>query len=584
MPFPRLPIWRTGVALLTAVLVFSFAASLSVRGPASSPLASPAGTWLLTNEQLIQVVESTSTDPTNVGRAIVADVQLVRGETDCAFPPCPPFYTLSGSSYTRVGPGPGVTVGGLPTGASCPSPAGDCAGGNPSAGRMAVIVGRGSVTFLGWVRLGPAGGAWTPGSISTLLANPTSLQGRLVVVDGWLTGYGGAINCPAVVPDGGSVPRVGSGGHWEESYGCGDAAWITTQRYVSTTTSSNSVAVHPPADGIRVQNGAYEAFGLPPSNLVEPRRGLYLIDPLGPVENCFDCTSTGGVGRVVARIDPIQLRTTTDAPARSDATNPPTASANPATSEADWLLDQAGLVAAVRAAQATGQGSGQAVVANAMFGLGGDCRGTPDPATCYPIVSGSDPPIRLVDPPSTFCPSTWRCAFKQQPYVPSGGPVALRLRDDGSVQWLDWVYTQNDGTLEWSFDQFRERLGRLQFTERDAYELYVVSGWITGTEAMIDCAPLPPLTDSRFFCSDHPTWFVGSAPASPLFQGPSGNFRLVPPGSIQLQNGAFELISPADGSLVVQGTLLVRPVVPPPDSCMCDSGLAAEVVGRLDQP
>src|SRR5205823_4800902 len=137
---------------------------------------------------------------------------------------------------------------------------------------MAARIGRGNVSFVGWVRVGPADGAWTPGSVADVLSDPTSLQGRMLVVLGWLTGFGGPIPCPRPVPP--------SGADLDTPFTCGDAAWITLQRYVATTIDSEGVSIKAPPDGLRVQNGAYEQFAegatVSPAGVAEPRQGLYL--------------------------------------------------------------------------------------------------------------------------------------------------------------------------------------------------------------------------------------------------------------------------------------------------------------------
>jgi hypothetical protein len=436
---------------------------------------------------------------------------------------------------------------------------------------MAVIIGRGAVTFLGWVRLGPADGAWTPGSISTLLANPTSLQGRLVVVDGWLTGYGGAISCPLA---------------GDEAYGCGDAAWITTQRYVSTWTSSNAVAVYPPSDGIRVQNGAYEAFAPASSAGVAPHHGLYLIDAVGPVVSCFDCTSTGGVGRLVARIDPIAFPGSQTA---SPPSQEPVASSPASPDAGSWYMDQEELVASVRQAR-LGIGVGRVVVADVTFGLGGDCRGSANPPYCYAVIAGADPPIQLRDA-RRDCPPTWYCAFIRNPIVPGGGPFVLKILGDGSVSFVDYLATpaspSSPGWPAWSFDELRVRLGRLDGSRFDDYQAYLVSGWISGAAGIPRCL-YQPGADPRFDCGQA-AWLTAD-PAQPNAFPTDGWPLTTPTNSIRLQNGAYADFAPSPtprGPATAPepefGTFLVKAVLPAPGCVFCD-GPVAEVIARLDPP
>ncbi|MBI3752202.1 MAG: hypothetical protein HY263_11180 [Chloroflexi bacterium] len=570
-PSRRASGWRTAATVVSGALILVLASALIALAPLSPPAASPARTWLLTNDQLIAVARAAAGDPSNVGRAVVAEVRLARAEVDCAEPPCPAIYSLA-IGYTDAGPRSLVRVDGLPESPSCPPPGSDCTVAIPTTGRMAVIIGRGRVTFLGWVRLGADDGAWSPGSLSSADADPLSLQGRLVVVDGWLTGYGGPILCPAGIP-----PSTGVAAR-EQGYACGDAAWITAQRYVSTTVSSAGVAVHPPADGVRVQNGAYEAFARAPTAQAEPRHGLYLVDVIGAVEDCFDCPSPR-VGRLVARIEPIEL------PLEMAPASPPVSSqpSPPDAAFPDWMLTQAQLIAAVR--QATlGVGVGRVVVANVIFASSGDCGGSPPAPSCYPIVAGSDPPIRLMNPPSSSCPAAWRCLMLARPYLPDGGPFALRIRGDGAVDWIDWVYTQGDGNVTWSFDGFRERLGRLSATERDAYELYVVSGAVRGAAFVTDCIPDPTSDEESYGCIGQPAWLTASSPA-----GSDSPWLVMaePTNPIRLQNGSLGIATATDptmkGLSSPEGVYVVRPVLRAPGGvCLFCSGPLAKLVARLD--
>lgn len=96
--------------------------------------------------------------------------------------------------------------------------------------------------------------------------------------------------------------------------GCGLAAWLTPLEEQPTTGGPNSIEVAVPRDGLRVQNGAYDAFAPDPvrgpnlPGIETRRRGLYLVRPnLTSVDACFMCTPLGGPVEIVARVDPLTI-------------------------------------------------------------------------------------------------------------------------------------------------------------------------------------------------------------------------------------------------------------------------------------
>jgi len=254
-----------------------------------------------------------------------------------------------------------------------------------------------------------------------------------------------------------------------------------------------------------------------------------------------------------------------------------------------WFMSEPDLEAVVRAAQSSDAGVGRVVVANVGFEAAGVCGETPDPATCYPVVTGSNPPIRLRDARSD-CPSGWFCAVERVPIVPAGGPFALRILGDVTIDFEGYVVRPTtvaaSGNPEWSFDAARQWLQHADGTQLDQYEDVVVTAWISGAAGMPRCLFVG--SDPRFGCGQA-AWLTGGTVQPNAF--PSDGWSLTtPPSSIRLPNGAYAAFAPAPtppGPQVAPmpelGTFLVRAVLPPPTCIFCD-GPVAEVVARLDPP
>lgn len=596
-PMPRLPHdWagpRRLAALAVAVVVVAIAAGL-LPSIAGGPAPSSTGTtWFLTRDQLERVVADAGTDTGNVGKTIVADVTLSATVTAaCPFPSsgfnpaCPVNYVIAGA--TRV-----IRVDGVPAfQPPCP-PGVECVYRPTFVAPLALtILGPGLVSFVGEVLLPPS----DPTSVWSVAAwrQYTLQRGHsyreltatdlLFPVAAWMSGAGGVFGCPAPI----------AGSTADPDFGCGPAAWLTDQPYQPTvanpTGNGMMYSTTPPPDGIRVQNAAYETFApdRPASGQVVARQGIFLIRPTAvPDEECFAC-APGPRAKIVDRIDPVTI----PPPSTASPTKPALPTIAPPTS-AGWLLDQPALVAAVRDAQASSTGVGRTVVADVTFELGGDCHGTPNPVSCYPVVKGSDPPIRLLNATSShLCPPGWFCPMESRPAVPADGPFALRLTADGTIDWVGWVGMTFDGHAAWTFPALRTQLARFSPDQIDAYKLQVVSGWISGAFAVPRCLSLTG-EDARFDCgSGAPAWLTAN-PVQPNGLSPNGWQLIAPSPAIRIQNGAYAAFAPdpttPSPSTVPEsrfGVFLVMPVLPAPSSCQfCDHpAVLAEVVARLDPP
>ena len=581
------PAWA--VTGLAALLVLTLGAATLV-GPGNRPAPSGRTAWFLTAAELEAVVRAAPTHPENIGRTIVAAVQLDTGSISCPAPgPCQQPYSIRGTN-------PPIPVGGLVGAPACP-PSFRCAAPRSVSGPVALTIRSASVEFVGYVgRVGQSPSAIP--EYRRALLDPVRDDAYLTVVDGWLVDDGGLLSCPAVILPGSSAGAPGAVAPGV-GYGCGDANWITAYPYQPTTIHRSSDAIsidtRPPADGIRVQNGAYGRYApdparTAPGDLPEARRGLYLLGTAGlEGTDCFSCTGAGRAW-VFARIEPVDLPA---GPAASPSATPPAIpTTEPPTFSAQWYLDLPGLVGAVATAR-NGGGVGRIVVANVSYGVeGGDpsCRGEGLP-NCLVVVEGSSPPIHVRDTRNAIdCPPTWYCTLIREPGVPQAGPAALRLRPDGDVEFIGYVQTPVAGGPAFGFGDLAALLGRLTTDELDAYRLYVVHGWLSGALFIPRCLAVAS-ADDRFDCGQSAWLTAGPYQPNEL---PRDGWSLTPPtGGIQVQNGAFQVFGnppafdpvlrvPPDG---VEGTWLVRPVVPVPAGCWsCSGNAVADLVARLDAP
>jgi hypothetical protein len=238
---------------------------------------------VLTESQLEEVVSTSA----NVGRVVVADVQITWNGNPCAPVPCAPEYAILGEHHAI-----GVDAGQLDA-SSVRAPLAlrivapwavqlIAQVGSPSSSGVSMTLPEYRTEILGQ-RLQPA---------------PERTVPIAFVVDAWLETQVGTRACPniATIP-----PRL-------SDFTCGGWSWLTPSPFEWT-----GEVLAPPPGGLLVQNSAYPDFApnpviqsSPPSSI--PRDGLYLIAPARTKGgSCsIDCEAPDAAS-VLARIDPIAL-------------------------------------------------------------------------------------------------------------------------------------------------------------------------------------------------------------------------------------------------------------------------------------
>ena len=172
----------------------------------------------------------------------------------------------------------------------------------PAPGSTALTIEPGSVTYVGTVDLGTTNP--TPWPVEQYLT--TSVYGQdLALVDGWISA-GIAPPCP--MPANGVDPNL--------PFGCGAAAWLTTDPFQATTSSAGSTDLVEPGRGIRVQNNAFDDFS-PTTTAVDSiglpaaQHGFFLLAPATAPANCFLCSTE--VAEILGRVDPVGIPALTTA-------------------------------------------------------------------------------------------------------------------------------------------------------------------------------------------------------------------------------------------------------------------------------
>jgi len=302
--------------------------------------------------------------------------------------------------------------------------------------------------------------------------------------------------------------------------------------------------------------------------------------------------ATAAILLVVALAGVIAFQAPLGSTASQSAAPPPVSSAPPPTFVLPpWSLDLAGLSDAVATAR-DGGGAGRIVVANVSYEIAGSdpsCRGTGVP-DCLVVVSGSNPPIHVRDTQNaSTCPSTWFCRMELVPIVPDTGPAALRLRQDGDVEYIGIVKVPGDGGVGFSETEMSAALAKLTSDDLDAYRLYVVSGWLSQGMFEPKCLQISSDPDHEFSCG-RAAW-LSDTDYQPNQVGPNDYGLVAPSQAIRLPNESYTTFAPGppwaglpDLLEPRYGTFLVRPVVPVPTSCFACGDAVAEVVDRLDPP
>ena len=549
------PRWAGAMAAVVVVAVLAGSTLLREGPTPTAPLgATPEGPgspkWFLSADELARAVEAAQVDKAYDGKVVIADIPGLSTTVGC------PLGSVACPWSIRVSGHAPISVVRLDLATPC-SPVGGCIPRVPQ-GPMALRIHSGSkVDFIQNVLVRPRDRE-QPWTVDDL---PAALDGQAAVVDAWLTWWSQSVYCP----------HIGMG--W---YGCGAPAWLTAEpaqleRITRASDGGMGWSGHAPDSGIRVQNGVHgHNVVVNPAGAQSPapsEHGLFLLRDAPFRRDDVACMAC--LPRTAWLLDSIDVITVPPEPAATE--RPSTETRDPSGFD---LLTPARLLSLVRDAETTGAGVGRTVVADVTFEAGGDCGGTPlDGERCYPVLAGSNPPIRLFHPPHG-CPPPFRCALILPPYLPAPGPAAVSIRADGGLDWVGSVSSQSDGTVEWPFNDFRGRLGRLSPLDPAAYDLYVVPGWMSALSGVIDCfGPLPSGIDPEYDpCAGQgrPVWLTGGRPV--LGQGG------MPLDTIRLQNTAFQIAGATDTGL---GAYLVRPHFV---TTCTDCDTAAELVARLDPP
>lgn len=388
------------------------------------------------------------------------------------------------------------------------------------------------------------------------------------LVDAWLVGSPPP-SCPAPFPLDSLPPPPGL------DVGCGPAAWLTPTKEQPVKGDANSSEVGAPQDGLRVQNGAYDAFAPDPvrgpylPGIETPRHGLYLVRRhAAGAESCFMCTPLGSPVEIVARVDPLTI------PAGPSTTMPPATPFTSTWNPANGPLSPKELFLLVRAAADGGpRGTVVARVRIQPTDLIACENGLPPCRDAVIVLDDGSTSIDVVG---------WRTGSWS--VVVPGGPelVALGLRDDRAVLYLGPVAEPPSGGGAWTVPQL------LAEPQPLAGSLYLVDAWI------VDVAPLrcraligttPPEPNRDVSCVQ-PGWLTPTA-EQPSRSDPNERSVVAPLDGIRVQNGAYEAFAP-DPVLSVDrpprhGIFLVRPFTVGAGECfICSAGGPVEVVARVD--
>ncbi len=564
---PQEPRWRLSLrAWAPRIGVAGTAvAALLVVGLAGLPLltdiqrGSPGTHWdpaerPLTAEELGRLFPRDGFSPF-AGRVVIAEVGLVGSLTDCVDLPC---------DLAIDGIDPKIVVHYDP---DRPGPA-------PRTGEtlaFRVREDRG-VDLIERVRSAPLRLAWTVPGLADEMRRVDQYDRAVqavYLVDAWLVGSPPP-SCPAPFPIDSPPPPPGL------DVGCGPAAWLTPTEEQPTRGDANSIEVGAPQDGLRVQNGAYDAFAPNPERgpylpgIETPRHGLYLVRRhAAGADSCFMCTPLGSPVEIVARVDPLTI------PAGPSATLPPATPFASAWNPANGPLSPRELLLLVRAAADGGpRGTVVARVRIQPTDKIGCLNGVPPCRDAVIVIADGSTPIDVVG---------WGTGSSAD-VLPAGPElVALGLRDDRAVLYLGPVAEPPSGGGAWTVPQL------LAEPQPLTGSLYLVDAWIVDVAPLRCRAPLlgatPPEPNRDVSCAQ-PGWLTPTA-EQPSRSGPGYRSVVAPLDGIRVQNGAYEAFAPDPGLGVDRpprhGIFLVRPFTVEAGQCFaCSASGPVEVIARVD--
>lgn len=293
---PRIGVAATAVAALLVVALAGLPLLTDIQR-ADIQRGGPGTHWdpaerPLTADELGRLFPRDGSSPF-AGRVVIAEVGLVGSLTDCVDLPC---------DLAIDGIDPRIVVHYDPD-RTVPAPR----TGETFAFRVREDRG---LDLIERARSAPLRLAWTVPGLADEMRRVDQFDRAVptvYLVDAWLVGSPPP-SCPAPFPIDSPAPPPGL------DVGCGPAAWLTPTEEQPVKGDATSIEVGAPQDGLRVQNGAYDAYAPNPERgpylpgIETPRRGLYLVrrNPAG-AESCFMCTPLGTPVEIVARVDPLTI-------------------------------------------------------------------------------------------------------------------------------------------------------------------------------------------------------------------------------------------------------------------------------------
>jgi hypothetical protein len=363
---------------------------------------------------------------------------------------------------------------------------------------------------------------------------------------------------------------------------CGTAAWLTPWAIKGDELDTPASM---PADGLRVQNGAYDSFAPDPARsgsleLPEPRRALYLVRSIlqFPAGWCALCD--GRPAYIVGRVDAISAPEATPSPVPPSLT----------------LLTTAEFSRLLAGTPQEERGDRIVIVDGDIKVSTFSCPAFTAPSCPIGTLVGAEPSLLVW---SDSAPAYVDDARGEWDWLRDTikGPLALRLAASGQVELVGPVETLGPSTV-WPLWATVSEIERLRSFDRRIGSdgiavgpLFVVDAWLV-TPMAAECpapagSPAPSL--AAFACGR--VGFLTPEAIQPTTLRGDTILTTVPEGSIRVQNLAYDTFAP-DPTWSTVGRLaeprralyLVRSIVDfPQDSCfMCEAGAQAFVVARLD--
>ncbi len=411
----------------------------------------------------------------------------------------------------------------------------------PSTGTFAAkMLDTRTLEYEGPVALTADGGAFLPSQL--VAAETANHVSGLRLVHGWIAGFEADLPCP--LQPGGSTSGP--------QYGCGRAASLSDSG--SQPVTGPSMTFRLPADGVQVQNRAYDDFAPAPESLgpqSKPEEATFLVRVVGPTP----CASgefcalefAAGLWQIVARVDPWPDLAGIPTPAPTIAPSPGAPGA--AAPVLPLTVDQLNAYMRMNSQSPDGR---QLVITGTIVqkAPGMACTGS---CTDW-LLEGSDPTL-YVKPVGDIGLGPW-----DQGGEPLTGTFAATMNEPYLLEYQGAVALGADGG-PWLPSQLPSPANGPAQTD-----YWLVHGWIEGMVGAPSCPVDPaasPYQGPQYGCG--PVAYLSNG----AFQPWIGNEFNLPPSSIRVQNGAYrdfapvfnpdQLIAPSE-----QATFLVRATYIPP--------------------